>query len=305
MVLSLLTWASLFDRICILCYNQSCAAQKARFPLSMHEKVVVVDGVVIDRELSQAKKSHHYKIAMTFAWLARTVLERNTQILVLEADFLEQSPKPQDLANGNSAWAGGFGYGPRFWYKSELPSRTIGEAPADLEQAHAFLDREQWSVLRLGFDIYTTYSYKPFMATPNWLGDNGRCLPQCRCVPSTAAPWICSIRRLNHAFCPIGSTVAIALHQRARQALVSFGYAIQDRLLRDPTAEPITNVDNWISATLSPVHYVAPARVVQNHVHKQTHHSGTKSAVVLLNHTPEVSIANMLSFAGHCCSVPV
>jgi len=74
MVLSLLTWASLFDRICILCYNQSCAAQKARFPLSMHEKVVVVDGVVIDRELSQAKKSHHYKIAMTFAWLARTVL---------------------------------------------------------------------------------------------------------------------------------------------------------------------------------------------------------------------------------------
>mmetsp|Transcript_3773 Transcript_3773/g.6279 ORF Transcript_3773/g.6279 Transcript_3773/m.6279 type:complete len:226 (-) Transcript_3773:308-985(-) len=222
--------------------------------------------MTVDKEMHVApQRGHHFKVGLTFAYIARKYLAANENVLLLEVDYLEMS---NELAlHMSSDWRNGFGYGPGFWRYDDLYMENVMNRPI---------------------------AY--------WLDERNRCRSECRCTISRSVPWICSVQKRGgwDRGCQIGSTVAIAFHQRMLQALSSYGYGVQFGLIKDPKSTPETNIDNWITNTISPVHFVAPARIVQNQVHKITHHSGTKSANVQLNHTPETSFANMLSFASNC-----
>mmetsp|Transcript_3774 Transcript_3774/g.6281 ORF Transcript_3774/g.6281 Transcript_3774/m.6281 type:complete len:266 (-) Transcript_3774:308-1105(-) len=262
--------------------------------------------MTVDKEMHVApQRGHHFKVGLTFAYIARKYLAANENVLLLEVDYLEMS---NELAlHMSSDWRNGFGYGPGFWRYGRDSSQplhidkaSLGTQADDVRLVQKFLKSELWHVLRLGYDLYMENVMNRPIAY--WLDERNRCRSECRCTISRSVPWICSVQKRGgwDRGCQIGSTVAIAFHQRMLQALSSYGYGVQFGLIKDPKSTPETNIDNWITNTISPVHFVAPARIVQNQVHKITHHSGTKSANVQLNHTPETSFANMLSFASNC-----
>eukprot|EP00965_Chrysotila_dentata_P203147 6181542-Pleurochrysis_carterae.AAC.2 len=275
----LLDVAPIFEKVFILCFNTSCLGQVERWPAPLQSRVELVDGLVVDKQLRIGpNKGHHYRVALTFANIAREQLAKYETILLLEADFVEMERDPirplQPLSR---------------------PRQSPQQASKTAEQVAAtskYLASEPWSVLRLGYDIYYWHAddqKSNSVKGASWLDSSGKCRSECRCARIPSLPWVC----------PIGSTVATAFHRRARQALSSYGYGMQYGFISDQSR---TNVDNWISFTFTPVHYMVPARIVQNQAHRVTHHSGTKNARVLLNHTPEVAAENMQRHARDCIS---
>lgn len=66
---ALVRLASLFPRICILCYATSCTGQIHAWPASLHARLNIIDTAMVDHALGIEQHSHHYKVAHRYAYV--------------------------------------------------------------------------------------------------------------------------------------------------------------------------------------------------------------------------------------------
>ena len=222
----------LFDRVCILCYANSCLGQRDAWPSEVMSRLVVIDGARVDAHLGVEEMPHHHKAAQTYAFVLREQLSAVESVLILEADWTI----PSSLA-------------------TSLDSSAI----------RTWLHSEPWLALRLG------YNPMPGLWSENGTSRcHPACTcTRSRAVP--AAP-ICTVfadlRKPREQYCDIRSFVGAAFHRRSLEPLLGFARAVslnftavpEDRL---PNVE-MAPIDLWLPATFSRVDYLVPAIIVQS-----------------------------------------
>jgi len=236
-------FASLFDRIAIVCYESTCEHQRSAWPLWLQERVVPVDGHPVNMRLGVADViDHGYKVTLghSEAW---KLLGKGgvSSVLILEDDY---RPINKTVA--------------AFAEPSGAPT---------LEGMRSFVSGADWQMLRVGY-------------IPHDLPAGG-CSALCECVPSVASPNVCQVTlpAVGGGFCATESMAAYAVHASALPELMAYthatfrNYSLHSELVWDAqhtgsnvstaTGWFSTPVDTYLPATLRRMHYLTPGMVVQ------------------------------------------
>lgn len=302
--------AQLFDQVCILCHNSSCAShlEEARgawnsWPSCIRSRFHVIDSDQLNHHFKWERKNHHFNVGQAFAYLARTYLHASSNsILVLEADYWELSIDGSLGRNDERHLP---------FRSPTVPSNNVGGKDCNggidingvkLSDVRAVLDDVEWQVARIGYDMMEEWDKGSGVKQRQWMKQSPQgevdCREECRCK-STRLPWLCSVTR-NQAggslgpACEILACSAIAFHKRARSALIAYGLEQREGIAS------IQAIDRWINHAFETIHYVVPGRVVQNHSHmyRQMVHGRNRLQVTL----PSSRAENMRHFAHHCAA---
>ena len=180
----------LFDRVCIICYADSCLGQREAWPSEVLSRLVVIDGAKVDADLGIQAFPHHHKAAQTYGFVLRRQLSSVNSVLVLEADWMA------------------------------APSST---AQLDTSAIRTWLESEPWLALRLG------YNPMPHLWTENGTKRCHVACTCARSQAVPLAP-ICTVeaglRRPGEGHCDIRSFVGAAFHRRSLEPLLGFVRAV-------------------------------------------------------------------------------
>lgn len=253
---ALVRLASLFPRICILCYATSCTSQIHAWPASLHARLNIIDTATVNQALGIEQYSHHYKVAHAYAYVLQRHLSEVESVLVLEADWL-----------GTGLYVGN------------------NQTNINVTSINKWLMSESWLILRLGYHPYD------FHAAVNPCPQECKCHPS---NLSLAAP-ICTITsgfrtkrvtqttrlgRLAHRpYCDIRSTVGQAFHQRSLEPIGMYARLIEQQELHviNVSAKASSNmfppaIDVMLPMMLSRVDYLMPALLTQDQGGKRIVH---------------------------------
>jgi len=250
--LGFVLFASLFDRIAIICFKDTCNHQLEAFPSTVRPKVVLVDSDEVNKRLGiGAVDDHGYKVTQGHgsAW---DLLEQDgvASVLILEDDYR--------VLNSTVAHFVGDG----------------GKPSPTLEGVGKLVRSSSWGMMRLG--------YNPLLQTPS-AANPLECNGNCACVASDETPNVCAVTlppNLQSKPCDVRSFVGYAVQKSLRPQLLSFAHAAFDnytnylgslefarsdyRGSKDGLGYISVPQDIFLPQTIERLHYFTPGFVFQD-----------------------------------------
>jgi len=234
-------FASLFDRVAVICQTTTCQGHLEAFPTSLQPHVVIINASRVSEQLGITNiDDHGYKVTQGHAAAWALLRQDGVQhVLVLEDDYR--------VANWSDVFV-------------EQAAKSTA-----LRQIEDFVDSAEWSLLRVG---YSPVSH----AT--------QCRAECACVPTNESANVCAVtlgQNVSAPFCDVRSFVGYAVHKNMYAALESFARASLDNLtdhlglVSNAVAGShshkeeyfATPQDLFFPATLSVMHYLTPGFLYQ------------------------------------------
>lgn len=150
--------ADLFDRVAIVCGQQTCSDQTSAFPSAMQSKVVLIDSHEVNEHLQISNVNDHaYKVTQGHAAAWALLDDPNIEnVLILEDDYRILNATVANFANGHNA------------------STTL----IDINR---FVRNSTWQMLRLGFN--------PLLPSQSYT-----CSSECECKRTEETGSICLVK---------------------------------------------------------------------------------------------------------------
>jgi len=256
--LGLVLFASLFDRIAIVCDGPSCKHQLPAWPAALQPHVRLIDGAAINGKLGITNVDDHgYKVTQGHAGAWELLSEEGvSSVLVLEDDY---TPLNSTVAH--------------------FVDKVTGKPSASLAGVKDFLKKDAWGMLRLG---YNPIGQAVQDAPGGSIFSFTECPAACKCAPSPYTANVCSVSlpsKVDGKHCDVRSFVAYAVHKSLQPSLTAFAHASFDNFSMylgmlsqaetDYTGPPnamgysSTPQDLYFPATVDPLHYFTPGLLYQ------------------------------------------
>jgi len=236
-------FASLFDKVCVICYQSTCNGQKDAWPSSIQSKLVVLDSYKVNVDLGiKDVDDHGYQVTQghAAAWDLLNEPDVNS-VLIFEDDW---TPNNSTVAAFEDA--------------------------ATLAGMQKFVSTESWGMLRVGYNPLET-------VTPR------NCPSNCKCTTATETDRVCAVtlsENVSSPHCDIRSFVSYAVHQSLYPELSAYAHASFDNLtmykgLLAETRKDYTGPKNaqgfvsspqdiYMPSTIDVIHYMTPGFMTQH-----------------------------------------